>query len=133
VDNRRRNNRTKAVLPVRVSGNDGSGVTYCDLAHTLDVTQTGIRLGSVLRQLKIGTQVTVQYRQHKAEFRVVWVSQLSQLKEHHVGLEAVVPRDLWGLGADARTRPQSAEHSGSTPQTGVPSADGSSFVHHTIS
>jgi hypothetical protein len=106
VDNRRRNNRTKAVLPVRVSGNDGSGTSYCDLAHTLDVNETGIRLGFVRRQLQVGSRLTIQYRQHKAEYRVIWISQLTRLKEHHVGLEALVPRDVWGLGSEPRVRQQ---------------------------
>jgi hypothetical protein len=101
VDNRRRNNRTKAVLPVRVSGSDGSG-PYCDLAHTLDVTDSGIRLGFVRRELQVGSRLTIQYRQHKAEYRVIWISQLTRLKEHHVGLQALVPRDVWGLGSESR-------------------------------
>ena len=104
MDNRRRYNRTKAVLPVRVSGSDGAG-SYCDLAHTLDVTESGIRLGFVRRQLQVGSQLTIQYRQHKAEFRVIWISQLTRLKEHHVGLQALVPRDVWGLGTDSRKSP----------------------------
>ncbi|MFZ0283842.1 MAG: PilZ domain-containing protein [Terriglobales bacterium] len=106
MENRRRNNRTKAVLPVRVSGSDGSGASYCDLAHTLDITESGIRLGFVRRQLKVGSRLTIQYRQHKVECRVIWVSQLTRLKEHHVGLEALVPRDVWGLGPDSRSRLQ---------------------------
>ena len=105
MDNRRRNDRTKAVLPVRVSGRDDAGA-YCDLAHTLDVTDSGIRLGFVRRQLEIGSRLTIQYRQHKLEFRVIWISQLTRLKEHHVGLEALVPRDVWGLASDSRIRPQ---------------------------
>jgi len=103
LENRRRNNRTKAVLPVRVCGSDGGG-SYTDLAHTLDITETGIRLGFIRRSMSVGSRVMIQYRQHKAEFRVVWVSQLSRLKEHHVGLEALVPRDFWGLAADLRSR-----------------------------
>jgi PilZ domain len=106
VENRRRNNRTKAVLPVRVTGNDGSGASYCDLAHTLDVTESGIRLGFVRRPLQVGSRLTIQYRQHKIECRVIWISQLTRLKEHHVGLEAVAPRDVWGLGLESRTRQQ---------------------------
>jgi hypothetical protein len=106
VDNRRRNNRTKAVLPVRVSGSDVTGASYCDLAHTLDVNEAGIRLGFVRRPLQIGSRLTIQYRQYKAEFRVVWISQLTRLKEHHVGLEALVPRDVWGLGVDSKARLQ---------------------------
>jgi hypothetical protein len=119
VDNRRRNHRTKAVLPIRVSGNDGSGTSYCDLAHTLDVTEAGIRLGSVLRQLKVGSQLTIQYRQYKAEFRVIWISQLTGRKEHHVGLEALVPRDVWGLSSDSKTRPQPAHPDRASARAGV--------------
>jgi hypothetical protein len=119
VDNRRRNNRTKAVLPVRVSGNDGSGASYCDLAHTLDITESGIRLGFVHRLLPVGSRLTIQYRQHKVEFRVVWISQLTRLKEHHVGLEAVVPRDVWGLGAEFKTRPQTDPPTDDSTRAGV--------------
>lgn len=118
MDNRRRNNRTKAVLPVRVSGSDGSGA-YCDLAHTLDVTDSGIRLGFVRRELQVGSRLTIQYRQHKAEFRVIWVSQLTRLKEHHVGLEALVPRDVWGLGAESRKSPQPTQPDLSSAGIGV--------------
>jgi hypothetical protein len=119
VDNRRRNNRTKAVLPVRVSGIDVSGAAYCDLAHTLDLTESGIRLGFVRRELKIGSLLTIQYRQHKAEFRVVWISQLTRLKEHHVGLEAVVPRDVWGLASDSKTRQQLPQPYPASVQAGL--------------
>jgi PilZ domain-containing protein len=109
VNNKRRNDRIKAVLPVRVSGNDASGAPYCDLAHTLDVTESGIRLGFVRRPLEVGSRLTIQYRQHKVECRVIWISQLTRLKEHHVGLEALVPRDVWGLGTDAKARPAPAQ------------------------
>jgi hypothetical protein len=119
VDNRRRNTRTKAVLPVRVSGNESSGAPYCDLAHTLDVTDSGIRLGFVRRQLQVGSRLTIQYRQHKAEFRVIWISQLTRLKEHHVGLEALVPRDVWGLGVDLKKCPQPEQPKLSSDQLGV--------------
>ena len=119
VENRRRNNRTKAVLPVRVSGNETSGTPYCDLAHTLDVTESGIRLGFVRRQLQVGSRLTIQYRQHKVEFRVIWISQLTRLKEHHVGLEAVVPRDVWKLGTDLRKCAQPTQPNPSSDQLGV--------------
>jgi hypothetical protein len=119
VENRRRNTRTKAVLPVRVSGNESSGAPYCDLAHTLDVTESGIRLGFVRRRLQVGSRLTIQYRQHKAEFRVIWISQLTRLKEHHVGLEALVPRDVWGLGPECRTRQQPPQPDGASSQVGV--------------
>src|SRR5579864_1709745 len=49
--NKRRGNRTKAVLPVRIKGKDLAGQAFEEMAHTLDVTTTGVRLGSVRREL----------------------------------------------------------------------------------
>jgi len=101
VDNQRRVDRTKAVLPVRISGNDLSGETYSELVHTLDVSRNGVRLGAIRRQLEVGGSVVLQYRQHKAEFRVVWTRLVGSGAEQQVGLEADAQRDLWGLEANA--------------------------------
>jgi hypothetical protein len=93
------------VLPVRISGNDVSGEAYSELVHTLDVSRTGVRLGAVRRKLEVGSLITLQYRQHKAEFRVVWTKPLGSGVEQQVGLEAGAQRDLWGLDASASNRP----------------------------
>lgn len=106
VENHRRRGRIKAVLPVRVSGSDDTGKSYTDLAHTLDITDTGVRLGALQRDLEVGSQLTVQYKQHRAEFRVVWTAPLPKLKERQVGLEAVVQRDMWGLGVEQKAQSQ---------------------------
>jgi hypothetical protein len=94
------------VLPVRISGNDISGEAYSELVHTLDVSRTGVRLGAVRRKLEVGSLVTLQYRQHKAEFRVVWTKPVGSGVEQQVGLEAGAQRDLWGLDTSATNRPQ---------------------------
>ena len=104
-DNQRRLDRAKAVLPVRISGNDISGESYSELVHTLDVSRNGVRLGSVHRQLEVGGLVVLQYRQHKAEFRVVWPKPLSGT-EQQVGLKADVQKDMWGIDTNATNRPQ---------------------------
>ena len=57
VGKQRRLERSKAVLPVRISGNDISGEPYSELVHTLDVSRTGVRLGAVRRQLEVGSLV----------------------------------------------------------------------------
>jgi hypothetical protein len=106
VGNQRRVDRSKAVLPVRILGNDTSGKSYSELVHTLDVSRSGVRLGGVRRQLKVGALIVLQYRQHKAEFRVVWTKPLGSGTEQQVGLEADVQKDLWGLDATATNRPQ---------------------------
>lgn len=101
VDNQRRVDRTKAVLPVRISGYDISGEAYSELVHTLDVSRNGVRLGAIRRQLEVGSCIVLHYRQHKAEFRVVWTRPIGSGVEQQVGLEADAQRDLWGLEANA--------------------------------
>jgi hypothetical protein len=108
VGKQRRLERSKAVLPVRISGNDISGEPYSELVHTLDVSRTGVRLGAVRRQLEVGSLVILQYRQHKAEFRVVWTKPLRSGAEQQVGLEAGAQKDLWGLDTNVTSRPPAA-------------------------
>lgn len=97
VENTRRGNRTKAVLPVRIKGNDSSGKAFDELAHTLDVTAAGVRLGSVRRELNLLDEVTLFYRQRKMQFRVVWTKKLKDTSEFQVGLQAVTQEEAWGL------------------------------------
>jgi hypothetical protein len=106
VGKQRSVDRSKAVLPVRISGNDISGNAYSELVHTLDVSRTGVRLGAVRRQLEVGGVVTLQYRQHKADFRVIWTKPVGSGAEQQVGLEAGAQRDLWGLDSAPANRTQ---------------------------
>ena len=79
----------KAVLPVRIKGKDSTGKAFDELAHTLDVTATGARLGSVRRELNTLDEITVFYRQRKLQFRVVWTKRMKGTSEFQVGLQAV--------------------------------------------
>ena len=63
----RSGSRTKAVLPVRIKGTDSSGAPFEELAHTLDVTPSGLRLGAVRRELNLHDEVTVFYLQRKGQ------------------------------------------------------------------
>jgi len=49
---RRSQTRIPGVLPVRVRGKEASGARFEALAHTLDLTPTGVRLGAIRRELK---------------------------------------------------------------------------------
>ncbi len=109
MGNQRRLDRAKAVLPVRISGTDISGESYSELVHTLDISRNGVRLGAVRRQLEVGSPVTLQYRQHKAEFRVVWTKPLGSSTEQQVGLEADVQKDMWGIDANPTNRSLTAQ------------------------
>jgi hypothetical protein len=68
------------------------------LVHTLDVTSAGVRLGSVRRELSVGDEVTIFYRQRKMQFRVVWTKKLQGTAEFQVGLQAVTQdKEAWGM------------------------------------
>ncbi len=96
--NRRRQDRIQAVLPVRVRGTDASGQSFEILAHTLDLTATGARLGSIRHQLKVLDTLTIFYRQRKMEFTVVWTKLLDGRSEYQVGLQAFSQeREGWGM------------------------------------
>ena len=113
VTNKRRGSRTKAVLPVRIKGKDSSGKAFEELAHTLDVTATGVRLGSVRRELSAKDEVTILFRQRKMQFRVVWTKKMKGTSEFQVGLQALTQeKEAWGL-----TFAEQANHS-SQPLSG---------------
>jgi|SRR5271165_1430715 len=97
--NQRRGSRTKAVLPVRVKGKDSSGKPFEELVHTLDVTASGVRLGSVRRELNVLDEITIFYRQRKMQYRVMWTKKLKGTSEFQVGLRALTQdKEAWGMG-----------------------------------
>jgi len=102
----RRGNRTKAVLPVKVKGTDKAGKAFEDLAHTLDVTAVGARLGGIRHELKLQDEVTVFYRQRKTQFRVVWIKKMQGTSEFQIGLQALSQdKEGWGLGQEQQSVP----------------------------
>lgn len=92
----RRHKRIKMVLPVKVWWRDESDKTINELAHTLDITPNGARLGAIHHELKAGDKLTLQYRQRKIQFRVVWVTPLEGTREYQVGLESM-GSEGWGI------------------------------------
>ena len=106
----RQGNRQKAVLAVRIKGNDSAGTAFEELVHTLDVTPAGVRLGSVRRQLTLHDEITVFYRNRKLQFRVMWIKKLKGTSEFQVGLKSLMQEgEAWGA---------------SSPQYGVQAAQG---------
>jgi len=94
----RRHKRIRMVLPVRISGKDSSNNPINELAHTLDITPNGARLGAIHHMLKMGDKLTLQYRQRRIKFRVVWIKPLQGTSEYQVGLEGLGSSgENWGL------------------------------------
>jgi PilZ domain len=93
----RKSPRTKMVLPVKVCIDKDT-----HLAHTIDITPTGARLGALRQQLQVGTIVTLQRGSKKAKFRIAWVRQLAAT-EVHAGIEALEPQEeFWGVSLSNR-------------------------------
>ena len=94
----RRQKRIKMVLPVRISGKDSANKPINELAHTLDITPNGARLGAIRHVLKTGDKLTLQYRQRRIQFKVVWVKPMEGTSEYQVGLEGLgTVGENWGL------------------------------------
>jgi hypothetical protein len=104
--NRRRQDRIHAVLPVRVRGTDSSGASFEGMAHTLDLTSTGARLGSIRHNLKALDTLTIIYRQRRMEFTVVWTKLLDGKSEYQVGLQAFSQeKEPWGMNIFTPAQP----------------------------
>lgn len=86
------------VLPLRIWGMESSGKPFSALAHTLDITRDGVRLGGVRNTLNAGDIIGIQYRHNKGRFRIVWVGDVSTPQATQLGLQVVEHgRDFWGL------------------------------------
>ena len=91
---RRRTRRTKSVVPVRlwIAGSQES-----HLAHTLNVTNHGVRLGGYRGEIKVGDEFVIQYRRAQARFRVTWIAARDESSEKQIGAACLQPgKHLWG-------------------------------------
>jgi hypothetical protein len=116
---RRSQTRIPGVLPVRVRGKEASGALFEALAHTLDLTPTGVRLGAIRRELKALDTLVVLFRKRRIEFTVMWTKSMVEPKageptrdahgEYQVGLQMVAQEsDPWGLGVPHSNTPLAA-------------------------
>ncbi len=104
----RRGSRTRAVLPVKIKGTNKSGKAFEELAHTLDVTAVGARLGAIHHELNVQEEITVVYRQRRMQFRVMWIRKMKGTSEFQIGLQAVEQeKEAWGLSQGQRSTPAS--------------------------
>lgn len=94
---RRRHKRKKVVLPVRLSRGDANGRAAGHFLHTIDITETGARVGGLHTAIEPGQIITLKRGQAKARFRVIWTKQLSP-SELQAGIESAEPdKNIWGF------------------------------------
>src|SRR5690242_15194989 len=95
---KRSRKRVKMVLPIRVWGTDSSGKPFVCLAHTLDVTPNGARIGGFGPPVNVGERIGITRGMKKAHFRVAWIGRVSSPTEEQIGVELLdADRDIWGL------------------------------------
>lgn len=94
---RRRHKRKKVVLPVRLSLNEANGQAAGQFIHTVDITDSGARVGGLHTPIEPGQLITLQRGQAKARFRVIWTKQLGP-SEVQAGIECAEPdKNIWGF------------------------------------
>ncbi len=97
VTGKRRQKRTKMVVPVRVRLVGINPAQVSQPAHTLDATENGVKLAGFRGEVGVGDVIEIQHRSDRALFRVVWIRLLEKSSEKHVGAECVEPdKNVWG-------------------------------------
>ena len=77
-------------------------VTY--LAHTIDITHTGARIGGLRAGLQSGMIISLQRGSNKAKFRIAWIRQVAP-NELQAGVESLeLQNNFWGVDLSDRER-----------------------------
>lgn len=88
---RRKNKRHFIALPMFALGNDADGSSFRDPVCTLDVSAEGARISNVQRKLKVGEELTLEYKKYKVRFRIAWIGAAGTAAQGQVGLQALDP------------------------------------------
>lgn len=100
----RKKPRVKMVVPVRLWGTDSAGNPFNILAHTLNVSASGARIGGVKVSLAVGEAITLQYKQVRALFKVVWIGRPGDKTEQQIGVQLLEQdRQVWAELEDKGT------------------------------
>jgi hypothetical protein len=99
---KRREKRTKAELPVQIrrSATDQKS----QLAHTVDISNSGARLAGLEEPLSLGEIIEIDCDRRNAAFQVVWIGSPGQATEDQVGVACLTPAaNIWGLDLSRQT------------------------------
>jgi hypothetical protein len=85
---KRRSKRIISVEPVRLwmTGSERS-----HLAHTLDVSNHGVKVGGCQGEFKVGDQIEILFRQKHTQARVAWIIACEGSSEKRIGAEFLRP------------------------------------------
>lgn len=101
---KRKSARRRMVLPVKIFVDQ-----TLHLAHTVDVTGAGARIGGLREKLQQGAVIELQRGSRKAKFSVRWVRSLGP-NEIQIGVECSEPQDkFWGVDLSAQDQASKKE------------------------
>jgi len=95
---RRRKRRVTAHLSVRVWGVDAKAQPFMQLARVKNISMKGALLQGMLRTVKPGEVVQVQFGDEQAQFRVVWAGRKGTSAEGQLGVEGLPAEpSIWNV------------------------------------
>jgi hypothetical protein len=124
---RKREARIRVVIPLKLVATDDRNKELTELVCTLDVSRLGLRVTSLGRALKVGSEAVLQYKYRRVAYRIIWCrSTHFSGRNYHAGLRCVDPNvNTWTLlgsmvgkvesGMDWNS-PESRGCSGATPE-----------------
>lgn len=94
--NKRKEEQIRIQLPVQLCRSAAEEKSL--LVHTIDVSDSGARLGGLKEHLNPGEVIEIHCGARKAPFRVVWVGWPGTATEDQAGVQCVVPgENIWQL------------------------------------
>ena len=81
---RRRNARVWVQLPVNVCGVDAFGQAFSLPAMITSLSANGVVVQGVRRRMRVGDSVDLRMGDHKGQFRLIWIGDMSEM-----GLERI--------------------------------------------
>ena len=88
-----RRKQPQCVLNVRVLGMDANGRPIRQDAWTVSPSRTGLVIGGLHSSVNIGEVLSLQFKDRKVRYRVVWAGEAGSPKAGQLGLEQVNPQD----------------------------------------
>jgi hypothetical protein len=90
--------RVAAVLPVRVWGLDAHAQPFMQQASVTNISRSGAAIRGMLRRVRPGEVLEVQFANQIAQFRVMWVGRLGSDQEGELGIISLPSQpSIWNV------------------------------------
>ena len=90
--------RVPAVLPVRVWGLDAHAQPFTQQASVTNISGSGAAIRGLLRRVRTGEILEVQFGAKIGQFRVMWVGRMGSDQEGEVGVVSLPSQpSIWNV------------------------------------